>query len=497
MADPNDGFKITYINKTSVNTLRTIEKLLPVKAEQVLGSSIDIFHKNPAHQRQILSNPRNLPHKANIKLGEEVLALDVVAITDKQGNYVGPMLSWSVVTDKVKADAEAARLTQMVDQMPINVMMADPNDNFKLTYMNKTSLNTLRQIEKLLPIKADQVLGSSIDIFHKNPAHQRRILSDPRNLPHKAKIKLGEETLDLSVAAITDKSGAYLGPMVSWSVITDQVRLAERVASVVEAVAGASTELRATAQSMSATAEETARQSTAVAAASEEASTNVQTVASAGEELSSSITEIGRQVEQSTKTAARAVEEAKRTNEQVEGLATAANRIGEVVKLISDIAAQTNLLALNATIEAARAGEAGKGFAVVAAEVKSLANQTAKATEEISSKIGEMQAATGESVDAIKAIAKTIEEINQFSTTISAAVEEQSAATQEIARNVQQASKGTQEVNANISGVTEAAGQTGASASQVLTSAEQLSKEAETLKSEISKFLGDGNSKAA
>ena len=495
MADPNDGFKITYLNKTSENTLRTIEKLLPVKADQILGSSIDIFHKNPAHQRQLLSNPRNLPHSANIKLGDEILELNVAAITNKAGDYLGPMLSWSIVTEKVKADAEAARLTQMVDQMPINVMMADPNDNFKINYMNKTSTKTLHQIEKLLPVKADQVLGSSIDIFHKNPAHQRRMLSDPRNLPHSARIKLGEETLELNVAAITNKAGTYLGPMVSWSVITDQVNLAERVSTVVDAVAGAATELTATAQSMSATAEQTARQSTAVAAASEEASTNVQTVASAGEELSSSIAEIGRQVEQSTKTSARAVEEAKRTNDQVAGLASAASQIGEVVKLISDIAEQTNLLALNATIEAARAGEAGKGFAVVAAEVKSLATQTAKATEEISAKIGEMQSATGGSVEAIKAIAGTIGEISEISTAIAAAVEEQSAATKEISRNVQQAAKGTQEVNSNISGVTEGAGQTGVAAGQVLSAAEELSKQAATLRMEIDKFLGKDGSK--
>ena len=394
--------------------------------------------------------------------------------------------------------SEAFKLKQMIDDMPVNVMLADPNDDFKITYINKTSLSTLRTIEKLLPVKAEQVVGSSVDIFHKNPAHQRRMLADPRNLPHRAKIKLGEETLDLSVAAIRDKDGSYIGPMVSWSVITEQVRLAERVSTVVDAVAGAATEMRATAQSMSATAEETSRQSTAVAAASEEASTNVQTVASAGEELSSSITEIGRQVEQSTKTAARAVDEAKRTNDQVASLASAASQIGEVVKLISGIAEQTNLLALNATIEAARAGEAGKGFAVVAAEVKSLANQTAKATEEISAKIGEMQSATGGSVEAIKAIAKTIEEINQISTTIAAAVEEQSAATQEISRNVQQAAKGTQEVNENITGVTQGASQTGAAAGQVLTAAEQLAKEAETLRLEVDKFLGkDTKSKAA
>ncbi|MGD9538871.1 MAG: methyl-accepting chemotaxis protein [Alphaproteobacteria bacterium] len=414
---------------------------------------------------------------------------DKVEIVASQGrDEIGGLTRAAV---ELKATVgEAFRLKQMVEDMPINVMIADPNDDFRITYMNKTSLTTLRSIEQFLPVRADQIPGQSVDIFHKVPTHQRRILADPNNLPHRARIKLGPESLDLSVSAIKGKDGSYIGPMLTWSVVTEQVRLAERVASVVDAVAGASTELRTTAESMAATAEETSRQASAVAAASEQASTNVQTVASAGEELSSSIGEIGRQVEQSTKTAARAVEEARRTNDQVESLATAAQQIGEVVRLISDIAEQTNLLALNATIEAARAGEAGKGFAVVAAEVKSLANQTAKATEEISAKIGEMQSATGGSVEAIKAIAETIGQISEISTTIAAAVEEQSAATQEISRNVQQAAQGTHEVNTNITSVTDGAGQTGAAAGQVLSAAGQLSKEAETLRAEIDAFLG-------
>jgi len=191
------------------------------------------------------------------------------------------------------------------------------------------------------------------------------------------------------------------------------------VKGVVQTVASSSTQLQSTAQSMSATAEETSRQATAVAAASEQASTNVQTVASAAEELSSSIAEISRQVSESTKIAGSAAEEASRTNVQIKGLAEAAQKIGDVVKLISDIAAQTNLLALNATIEAARAGEAGKGFAVVASEVKSLATQTAKATEEISAKVAEMQTATGQSVQAIDGITGTIGRINEVATRLS------------------------------------------------------------------------------
>ncbi|MGH7123816.1 MAG: methyl-accepting chemotaxis protein, partial [Stellaceae bacterium] len=254
-------------------------------------------------------------------------------------------------------------------------------------------------------------------------------------------------------------------------------------------LAAASTEMRSTAEGMSATAEETSRQATAVAAASEQASTNVQTVASASEELSSSISEIGRQVEQSSTITRKAVDKAKTTSVTVDGLAKAAQRIGDVVKLIQDIASQTNLLALNATIEAARAGEAGKGFAVVASEVKTLANQTAKATEEISSQISEIQGATGETVAAIEAIGSTITQVNEISSAIASAVQEQSAATQEIAGNVQQASKGTAEISQNIAGVTQAAGETGTASTQVLGAANGLSEQAEKLRAEVDDFL--------
>ncbi len=261
------------------------------------------------------------------------------------------------------------------------------------------------------------------------------------------------------------------------------------VGGIVRAVSAAATEMQASAQSMSATAEQTSHQATAVAAASEQATTNVQAVASAGEELSSSIAEIGRQVETSTRVTGQAVSETQRTDVQVQGLADAAQKIGDVVRLINDIAGQTNLLALNATIEAARAGEAGKGFAVVASEVKSLANQTAKATDEIGQQIAAIQGATKESVDAIKSIATTITQVNEIATTIASAVEEQQAATAEIARNVQQAAKGTEEVSSNISGVNQAASATGAAASQVLSAAGELALQAEALRTQVDTFV--------
>jgi methyl-accepting chemotaxis protein len=273
----------------------------------------------------------------------------------------------------------------------------------------------------------------------------------------------------------------------------DMIKLADAfegaIGEIVETVSSASTELEASADALTSTAARSQELTTMVEAASEEASTNVQSVASATEELSSSVNEISRQVQESARMANEAVDQARQTNDRVGELSKAAARIGDVVELINTIAGQTNLLALNATIEAARAGEAGRGVAVVASEVKALAEQTAKATGEIGQQISGIQSATQVSVSAIRDISSMIEKLSEISSTIAAAVEEQGAATQEISRNVQQAAEGTTQVSSHITDVRQGASETGSASAQVLSAAESLSGDSNRLKLEVGKFL--------
>jgi methyl-accepting chemotaxis protein len=261
------------------------------------------------------------------------------------------------------------------------------------------------------------------------------------------------------------------------------------VKKIVSVVSAAAAEMEGTARSMSSAADQSQRQTSIVSAAATEASSNVQTVASAAEELSASIGEISQRVAKAAEIARHAAAEGEKTDRTVQGLADTAKKVGDVIALINNIASQTNLLALNATIEAARAGEYGRGFAVVASEVKTLAGQTAKATEDIHTQISAIQSETASAVDAIRRICETIKGVNEISTAIAAAVEEQQAATREIARNVQLAAHGTGEVSSNIADVSNTVSATGAAANQVLVSSSRLAHEAENLQSEVDRFI--------
>jgi len=496
---------IKYMNPASEETLKTVAQYLPIPVDQIIGNSVDIFHQNPAHQRKILADPMNLPHRAIIQLGPEKLDLLVSAIYDDNHNYLGPMVSWSVVTDKLELETKSAQVTSMMENSPTNVIYADKELNVQ--YMNPASETTLKTLEQYLPVPINKIKGQSIDIFHQNPEHQRKILADPRNLPHRAVIQLGPEKLDLLVSAIYDNDQNYLGPMISWSVVTEKIELEEKnkknketminvlnqIGEVVEGLAAASEELAAVSRNMEKNAENAAKEADVVSESGKEVSANVNSVAAGTEEMNASINEIAGNASSAAGTSSSAVKSAEEANSIISTLGQSSQEIGEVIKVINSIAEQTNLLALNATIEAARAGEAGKGFAVVANEVKELANQTANATGEITTKIQSIQNDVGGAVTSIGDVSTVIDKINGISTTIASAVEEQTATTGEMARNINDAASGSQNIADNLATLAKSVESTKQGAGDTQIASANLSKMAEELRVLIEKLKKDTN----
>ncbi|MFN9432567.1 MAG: methyl-accepting chemotaxis protein [Acidobacteriota bacterium] len=490
--------RVCYLNQRASDCLARLsddlESSLGFRAGEVIGQDLSAFWGGKADSvRPRLGEGKHLPVTAELGIGKSWVDIEVNALVPGRGPVTGLIVNFADITAQRKARMDLERTRQMVDNAPINIMRT--NNEFVIEYMNQASVDTLRRLEHLLPVKVDQILGSSMDIFHRHPERQRSIVADPSRLPHRTKFKLGPETLSLLVTAMKDEKGNYLGPMVTWEVITAQVNSDARQAEIMEqlkhtasSVLENSTSLNEISQQMTSNAEETAAQASIVSAASEQVSKNVEVVSTGAQQMLTSIREISKSANEAARVAKAAVSVAGETNTTISKLGESSIEIGKVIKVITSIAQQTNLLALNATIEAARAGEAGRGFAVVANEVKELAKETARATEEIGRKIETIQGDTRSAVAAIGEVSGIINQINDISNVIAAAVEEQTATTNEIGRNVGQAAQGTQEIARNISGVATAARNTSAGASEMQRSVTTLTEVSNQLDELIAKF---------
>jgi methyl-accepting chemotaxis protein/putative methionine-R-sulfoxide reductase with GAF domain len=423
---------IQYLNPASIRTMKTLEQHLPVKADQMVGQSIDIFHQHPDHQRHILADPKNLPHRANIRLGPETLDLLVSAIYDHKQNYLGPMVTWEVITEKLEIERQVREAAEREEQQ------ADELKRRVDSILQVVSAAGSGDLTQEMTVKGDDAIG-----------------------------QMGEE-----LAAFFDNLRQNIAA----------------IAQNAQMLAGASEEMSAVSQQMTANSEETTAQATIVSGAAQEVHKNMQTVASATEQMTASIREIAKNASAAARVATSAVQVAQATTGTMKKLGDSSAEIGKVIKVITSIAQQTNLLALNATIEAARAGEAGKGFAVVANEVKELAKETAKATEDISQKIEAIQTDTRGAVEAIGQISTVIDQINDISNTIASAVEEQTATTNEIGRNVTETARGSEEIAHNIMGVTVAAESTAGGAADSQRAAAELAAMAAALQQVVGQF---------
>ena len=483
---------VTYINQAAQKKLKALEdeirKVLPAfNADHIVGTCIDSFHKTPDRQRRILDNPANLPYKADIQLGPLTLSLTVSAITSQTGEYLGNTLEWEDVTAKRRIERDMTLLKTSLDNATTNVLMCDRN--LTVTYINKTAMNKLKTLEgeirKVLPsFNADRIVGTCIDGFHKNPSHQRRILEDPRSLPHRAEIKLGPLTLSLTVSAIVSEKGEYLGNTLEWADITAQKRAQDEVQRLVGAAVAGRLSERAPAedfegfyrdlagginQMLDALVDGLTKVVTAVKDSADSVSSGSKQISSGTQDLSqrtseqaSALEETSSAMEEMTSTVKQNADNAKQANQlaiaardvaekggqvtmqAVEAMGEinkSSKKIADIIGVIDEIAFQTNLLALNAAVEAARAGEQGRGFAVVAAEVRNLAQRSATAAKEIKGLINESVQKVSDGSNLVTQSGKTLEEIVNSVKRVTDIVSEISAASQEQSTGIDQVNK--------------------------------------------------------
>jgi len=472
-------------NKIFINTMEyTLEEIVGKKHAMFLS---DEDRNAPEYKQFWLDLNKGITQEREFKRftksGKELMLKASYIPIKENGQVVKVVKLATEFTDKAKKIEEGFIFKKMMDESILPRMMATPDGT--LVYMNHSCRETLKKLEAYLPAPVDQLMGKSIDWFHKKPEHQRNLIANPKNLPIKTVIQVGPEKLELNVSPVMYE-GKYKYTNVTWNIVTGKLKLMEDLKNSSVELTNNANEVIAISTNLTRAAEETTAQANTASVASEEINAGVQTVANNMEQMVTAIKEITRTTNEASSMTNNAMKMASDTNKIITQLGQSSLDIGNVIKVISSIAQQTNLLALNATIEAARAGDAGRGFAVVANEVKELAKQTSKATEDITKKIEAIQNDSKNAVTAVSGISTAIEKVNGYTSNIAVAVEEQAATTSEVNRVIAEAAEGVTQITKNIISVTKAAESTGKSAGTANTAASGLTNLAKKLNELIS-----------